>query len=368
MDFKRISIKIIKDYQHDSGAYVASPNFENYKYCWLRDGSFIAYSMDKVGEHESARRFYEWVNGVILGQQDRLKRLFKKHKKKKQLNADDFLPCRYTLEGQVTNDDWPNFQLDGYGTWLWGISEHVKATGNLDLLEHFKASIASTIQYLTAFWHYPNSDCWEENPDEIHSSTLACISGGLKAINSFVQNEEIESVIKDINDFILKHAVKDERFVKHLGTGEVDASLLWLALPFEVIPVGHPYMKKTIEKIESDILFEGGVRRYSGDTYYGGGEWLLLSSWLGWYYAESGRDKEALRQLEWVESSAKANGWMPEQTLDHVNDPAYIPKWTQLWGGVANPLLWSHAMYLILHEELTGKKIDEPSLQSKSRR
>jgi hypothetical protein len=27
------------------------------------------------------------------------------------------------------------------------------------------------------------------------------------------------------------------------------------------------------------------VRRYLGDSYYGGGNWILLTAWLGWYRA-----------------------------------------------------------------------------------
>ena len=34
-----------------------------------------------------------------------------------------YLPTRYTLDGELEPevDDWPNFQLDGYGTWLWAL-------------------------------------------------------------------------------------------------------------------------------------------------------------------------------------------------------------------------------------------------------
>ncbi len=55
------SIEIIYDGQSDTGAYLASPNFETYHYSWFRDGAFIAYAMDKVGESKSAERFHTWV-------------------------------------------------------------------------------------------------------------------------------------------------------------------------------------------------------------------------------------------------------------------------------------------------------------------
>ncbi|HET7580124.1 MAG TPA: glycoside hydrolase family 15 protein [Bacillales bacterium] len=353
MDLKQISVHVIKKYQHISGAYVASPCFENYKYCWLRDGSFIAYSMDCVGEHESAGQFYEWVHSTILKQKDRLDHLLNKFKNHEVLRGEDFLPCRYTLEGKETKDDWPNFQLDGYGTWLWGLCEHIEITNNPNLLKTYKESIEMTICYLCSFWKHPNSDCWEENENQIHPSTLACIYGGLQAMNRYYKRESVESVIMEIKNYLKHQAVLDGRFVKHIGSTSVDASLLWLAVPFRVFDIHDPYMKETVRKIESDILFEGGVRRFPEDTYYGGGEWILLSGWLGWYYKEAGRQEEARKQLDWMEAQADNNGLMPEQSIKHVNDSSFIQHWTDLWGDVAKPLLWSHALYLILQKKLT---------------
>ncbi|KPV52167.1 hypothetical protein SE17_17090, partial [Kouleothrix aurantiaca] len=49
------SIALIRAHQSPNGAYVASPTFPTYHYCWFRDGTYIAYAMDLVGEHASAR-------------------------------------------------------------------------------------------------------------------------------------------------------------------------------------------------------------------------------------------------------------------------------------------------------------------------
>jgi len=352
LNFAERSIEIIKENQHPGGAYVASPNFSNYKYCWLRDGAFIANAMDQVGEHESSKAFYHWVNETILRNQGKLLSLFAKEQLGEKLEPQDFLACRYTLEGLDTNDDWPNFQLDGYGTWLWGLSEHIKLTNNMQLLEQFKESIEGTIKYLSKFWRLPNSDCWEENADKVHPSTLACIYGGLAAINQFLQRTDIEDLTAAIKEFLLKEAIFQKRFVKYLGSTSVDSSLLWLTVPFNVFSPDDPYIINTVKVIEERLLHEGGVHRFPEDTYYGGGEWLLLSSWLGWYYTEVGRLPEAKKQLAWVESQTDEEGLMPEQVLHHVNDPAYIAKWEAQWGLVAKPLIWSHAMYLVLFSQL----------------
>ena len=34
------------------------------------------------------------------------------------------LPTRFTFDGQPGSDPWWDFQLDGYGTWLWAVHAH----------------------------------------------------------------------------------------------------------------------------------------------------------------------------------------------------------------------------------------------------
>ncbi|HBK59912.1 MAG TPA: hypothetical protein DDZ84_03860 [Firmicutes bacterium] len=95
-------------------------------------------------------------------------------------------------------------------------------------------------------------------------------------------------------------------------------------------------------------MAEGGVRRYAADTYYGGGQWLLLAAWLGWYHCRMGDMEKALACLRWVENQAAEGGCLPEQVSRDLVDPVLYEPWVACWGPPANPLLWSHAMYLIL--------------------
>lgn len=347
-DFYKKSIEIILKNQHKSGSYVACPDFETYRYCWLRDGSFTAYSMDLAGRSDSSGRFFDWADRVISAQSLKVKNTLKKVHNNVPLSGSDYLPTRYTLEGNETNDTWPNFQLDGYGTWLWAICEHINITGETGLIEKYKKSIETTIDYLINLWNLPNYDCWEENGDKIHSSTLFCIYGGLKSISDFINDKELTNTIMQIKKYINDNCVDKGRLVKYVGSDEVDASLIWAAFPFKVFDAGDEIIKETVKEIQNKLLHNGGVHRYSGDTYYGGGEWLLLSCYLAWYYNETGQSDKAASIQNWVEEHTTDEGEMPEQILEHVNNEDYIDKWIKLWGKVACPLLWSHAMYIIL--------------------
>ena len=111
-------------------------------------------------------------------------------------------------------------------------------------------------------------------------------------------------------------------------------------------------MKATIAEIESTLRSGSGVRRYSADTYYGGGEWILLTAWLGWYYTEVGEWEKAAQILNWVETQAGPGGNLPEQVKSIQADEGYYRHWNERWGEIANPLLWSHAKYIILSNAL----------------
>jgi len=356
-DLYQTSITIIKNNQAPTGAYVASPTFSQYGYSWLRDGMWIAQGMDAVGEHASATQFHQWVGRTILRYEGQVLALLRKVANKEPLLETDYLPTRFTLDSELGEEEWPNFQLDGYGAWLWGVVEHCKHH-NPALWSELRHSVQLVVHYLEALWHLPNYDCWEEFRDKIHLSTLAALYGGLLAVYEMDAELVSHDVIVAIRQFALTNGIAPEgHFMKFLGNTEVDANLLWLAVPFNLVDIHNPHFIKTLEKIEKDIHYpHGGVYRYRADTYFGGGEWLLLTCWLAWVYLQLGRVDEAQTLIHWVETQATATGEMPEQIHAHPLDVSYYQPWVDRWGTSACPLLWSHAMYLIVLKQLKAQQ------------
>ncbi|MFP3389996.1 glycoside hydrolase family 15 protein [Brevibacillus sp. SIMBA_040] len=350
------SIQLILRHQATSGAYIASPAFTHYKYAWLRDGAFTAYAMNRVGQHESASRFYKWCDHVITRHEQKAKAAIdavKAGDRGGETGSNRFLHTRYTLDGEEVSGDWGSFQLDGYGTWLWGLASHVQCSGEADLIRQLASSIELTLDYLTTCWQLPNFDCWEEAGDRVHPVTLAAIFAGVKAMEAClpVRANELAQLAESIRQFVFAHGTANGRFVKSIGNTAVDASLLWLTLPYGVVEVDDPRMVQTVQAIEKELLAGHGVHRYTSDTYYGGGQWLLLSAWLGWYYARTGRSQEAYDIAEWIVSQQKEAG-LPEQVQEHLLSPSDYSSWEKKSGEPAVPLLWSHAMYLVLAAEL----------------
>ena len=340
------SVQVILANQAPTGAYIASPDFPTYRYSWFRDGAFIAYAMDLVGEHESARRFHDWAARTVLRHADKARRAIEKAQRGEP-PGEDYLHTRYTLEGEE-DDEWPNFQLDGFGTWLWALAQHLRLRGGR-LASHWRQAVHLTGSYLAALWRFPCYDLWEEHPDKIHPYTLAAIYAGLQAVGMLTDGEAWPATCNEIHRFVLEYGVRDGHLVKYLGSEAVDASLLGVAIPYRLLAPNDPIMQATVARIETDLRHQGGgVHRYAQDTYYGGGEWVLLAAWLSWYYAEVREFERARELLSWVEAQADEEGNLPEQVPHSLNDPAQYQAWKDKWGDIAKPLLWSHAKYLIL--------------------
>lgn len=355
MDFIERSKQVILAHQDASGAFVASPSFEHYRYSWLRDGTFIAYSLDLVGEQASAERFYHWCATTIEQYRDKAMHVIDLADKGKEIPQSLLLHTRYTLEGEEIEEDWGTFQLDGYGAWLWGLSEHITRWNNLSVLEAWKPTMELMVDYLIPLWKMPNFDCWEEYGQDVHPSTIAAIYGGLNAVKKWMNQERqarIDTVLLEMKQFLQNEGVMDGHYTKSIGKKEVDASLLWLHVPYGVVDGQDREMLQTVELIEERLRFKGGLHRYPQDVYYGGGSWILLTAWLGWHYAESNRKDEAKQILQWIRAQFTEKGELPEQVFDHILAPDQYEVWLNKWGPSACPLLWSHAMHLVLEHEV----------------
>jgi GH15 family glucan-1,4-alpha-glucosidase len=354
-DLHQASIDIIRAGQSANGAYAACASFSQYGYSWLRDGTWIAYGMELAGQHDSAEAFHRWTVKTLSTYEAHVDALIAKIAAQQVIEEADYLPTRFELNGELGLENWPDFQLDGYGAWLWGLCQHC---GNADnpLWQEARPAVMLVVRYLAALWQTPNYDCWEEFRHEVHTATLAAIYGGLEAVRQLDPSLVPDDLPQTIKNFVLDQCVAaDGHFMKFIGNEEVDASLLWVAVPYGLVSVDDPRYVATVAKIERDLLRPGGgIYRYAADTYYGGGEWVLLTAWLAWVYVEMGRIDDAQTLYDWIQAQARDNGELPEQVSDYVLTASYYPQWTEKWGEAACPLLWSHGMYLILESLMEG--------------
>ncbi len=353
-DLVRTGIDVLIANQAPSGAFLASPAFETYRYAWFRDGTFCAHALLIHGHERAAGAFHDWASRTVLRYEDRIRGCVEIAGRGIAPPVDLCFHCRFTVGGDEVPGAWGNHQLDGLGSWLWALDEHARRMSGHEVPAPWLRAAEAVAAYLEAMWRYPCSDWWEEDAGSIHTSTLAAVAAGLRGYGRLAGVPSARTVAGEIEDHIRTRLVSDGRLMKSSSNGAIDASLMSLFVPYGVLAWDEPILQATLERISADLGGPAGVHRYPGDEFYGGGAWLLLTAWLGWVYAAGDELQPAREALAWVEAQAGPGGELPEQVPVALMVPEGLERWTRRWGPIASPLLWSHAMHLILADALDG--------------
>lgn len=346
---------VIRGLQDSSGAYPASPTFPAYRgYCWLRDGAFIADGMSAGGAPDSAEAFFDWCARTIEGRADRIREIADAAAREQPIADDRMMPTRFAFDGSDGHAEWWDFQLDGYGLWIWAVHEHIRRHGTDPA--RWLPAIELTVDYLVSSWQRPCYDWWEEHVEQVHVSTLGSVVAGLRAAASLPgvdasRRRTAEVAAASALEVIHRNGVVDGHLIKWLGSTAVDASLASLVAPLGVLDPSSHLAVATITRLDEDLVVDGGMHRFLSDTYYGGGQWPLLSCLLGLAMARADRPDRAEGLLRWAAGTVR-DGAMPEQVPTHLLAPDRVAEWVDRWGDSAHPLLWSEAMFLRLATEL----------------
>ncbi|HTN56883.1 MAG TPA: glycoside hydrolase family 15 protein [Protaetiibacter sp.] len=345
---------LIRGLQEPSGAYPASPTFSAYRgYSWFRDGAFIADAMSAGGDPASAEAFFDWCARVIVDRRSQVERIVAAAEAGTPVADEDMLAARFAFDGGDGSDEWWDFQLDGYGSWVWAVGAHVTRHG-ADPARWLDA-IGLSVRYLASSWHRPCFDWWEMHADKVHSSTLGCVAAGLVAATALGLDPELTDLARttaaEVEQALRRDGARGGHLVKWVGSDAVDASCAALVGPMGVLPGDDPLAVSTLREIDTQLTVDGGTHRFLADTYFGGGQWPLLGCFLGLAWIRAGRPERAVELLRFAASTAH-DGGMPEQVDRHLLDPSFVEEWVERWGPSADPLLWSSAMFLRLAAEL----------------
>src|SRR5450432_1385284 len=157
------SLHVILDNQNANGAYIACPNMPDYQFSWFRDGAYIAYALtldgDRVGEAykdsmsaqwESVYRFNTWCAARINERAERMQRAISQVARGTAPDMRDVLNARYRVDGSEGPDEWPEFQLDGLGSWLWSLGVYAEKFGFTPLPIAWEEAVDHAAHYLAA--------------------------------------------------------------------------------------------------------------------------------------------------------------------------------------------------------------------------
>ena len=341
------SRQVINDCVFPNGAIIAadsakpyySKESKNYKFVWPRDGAFVCMAAEILGM-DIQNNFLHWCL------------------KAEGWNSTGLLYEKYYINGTKARF---NFQPDQTGIVLHVASQYFKKYQG-GIKRNLETLIQKTADGLCKIWkedHFDHlsQDIWEERfcfPDkkENFSYALAACARGLISANEVFPNEKWMEAAGQMTQVLLNSS--SDYFYRSFGEMEdknIDASMVGLVWPFQVVAPKERKMLRTIKLIEEKLAKNYEVYRYEHDRYdgwvfqqnisrnKGAGFWPLLNFWMSIYYVEKGdkgkADKFFLRVLDKLDTD-----YIPEQIFENDQQVA------------VSPLCWSHAMFIIAAEKL----------------
>ena len=325
-----LTLKLLTSESH--GGIIAAPCMDpEYRFCWPRDATYVAYAFDRCGYHEEAKRFYKWCT--------------------KAQEPEGGLYQRYYMEDRLKGPCWSS-QTDEIATVIWGMGKHFELTGDRRFVQSVWSSVRKGADFLATQVSQADDlvetvGLWEEKFGN-HTYSNAAVYAGLKSaatLAKVIGKDDLGSKW-DQNAIKIRESLLNlswdahlNRFIKTASpkNENLDVSLLSLSYPFDVLPANDERMKKTAIALESAFTFKsGGLGRYPFDQYYGGNPWILTTLWLALYYEKAGELGKADPLIRWAFDHSTELGLLSEQVDKENGAPVS-----------AIPLAWSHAFFIL---------------------
>jgi GH15 family glucan-1,4-alpha-glucosidase len=279
----------------------------DYRYCWLRDATLTLLGAMHAGYYEEAEAWREWLLRAVAGSPDQLQIMYGIAGERRLTEwIADWLPgYEHSAPVRIGNAAHTQLQLDMYGE-IMDVHHQARRAGLSTSESGWDAQI-KFLEHLARIWRKPDQGIWEMRGPAQHftySKVMAWVAFD-RAIKS-AENFGLEGLLDDwrklrdeICDDVCTRAYDKKlgTFVQAYGSDQLDASLLLLPC-VGFLPVADPRIAGTIKAIESKLLHDGLVMRYSTDQVEdalppGEGAFLACSFWLVDVYTLQERLDEA---------------------------------------------------------------------------
>ncbi len=284
---------------------IGGPRNWDYRYCWLRDASFTLLAFLNAGYTAEARRWQDWLIRAVAGSPAQIQTM-------------------YGVTGERLLQEWTVGWLTGYMAShpvrignaaaaqlqldIYGEMANVLALGRLAGLPNppRRNELKRTfLDHLERIWRKPDEGIWEVRgpPKHFTHSKIMCWIAFDRAARVGEKEEcaRWRRIADEIRADVLANGVDHDRgcFVQAYGEKHLDASLLMVAI-FGFLPPEDPRVRRTVEEIEKELLYDGLVMRYKTETGVDGlpsgeGAFLACSFWLVDNYILLGRHADARR-------------------------------------------------------------------------
>jgi GH15 family glucan-1,4-alpha-glucosidase len=299
----------------------------DYRYCWIRDATFVLYALLLAGYQKEAGAWRDWLLRAVAGDASKLQIMYgiSGHRRIEEWNVAWLPGYEGSAPVRVGNAAVHQLQLDVYGEVMDVL--HQARMGGLAPDDNAWRLQRGLLEFLEGSWREADEGLWEmRGPRQhfTHSKVMAWVAFD-RAVKAFEATDIPSPQLgrwRTLRDAIHREVCArgfcphKRAFTQAYESSHLDASLL-LMPQVGFLPSHDPRVRGTIEAIERELMHDGLVRRYAPEASDGlppgEGAFLACSFWLADCYALIGRMDDAHALFERLLALRNDVGLLSEQ-------------------------------------------------------
>ncbi len=300
----------------------------DYRYCWLRDATFVLVALLNAGYEEEAFAWRGWLLRAVAGNPDQLQILYglRGERRIPEFEVPWLRGYADSRPVRIGNAAAEQLQLDVYGEVADVMYQSHRAGLAPDADEWSLAT--AVVEAVEKRWSEPDRGLWEvRGPARpfVHSKVLAWVAldRAISTIERFGMEGPIDrwrALRAQIHDEVCTRGYdpKRETFTQSYGSQEIDAATLLIPL-VGFLPPEDPRVKGTVRAVERELMVDGFVKRYTQPSLAtdglppGEGAFYACGFWLADNYVLQKRKKDAAKLFERLIGTANDVGLLSEE-------------------------------------------------------
>jgi GH15 family glucan-1,4-alpha-glucosidase len=300
----------------------------DYRYCWLRDATFVLVALLNAGYEEEAFAWRAWLLRAVAGNPNQLQILYGARGERRLPEFEASWLCGYadSKPVRIGNAAAQQLQLDVYGE-VADVMYQAHRAGLAPDTEEWSL-MRAVVEAVSERWAEPDRGLWEVRGDcrhFVHSKVLAWVA--LDRAISTIERYGLEGPVDrwralraQIHDDVCTKGYDARRktFTQSYGSREIDAATLLIPL-VGFLPPEDPRVIGTVRAVERNLVVDGFVRRYTQPSAAtdglppGEGAFYACGFWLADNYVLQHRRKDAKALFERLIGTANDVGLLSEE-------------------------------------------------------
>jgi GH15 family glucan-1,4-alpha-glucosidase len=305
----------------------------DYRYTWVRDGSFSVHALLGLGYVDEARAFLRWLadrfdtTGATNNGGPPLKIMYRVDGSSDldEVTLDHFEGWRDSRPVRVGNGAADQLQLDIYGEAFDSL--YLADTHGIGLGYEGWGRMRRVIEWLADNWDGPDEGIWETRGGQQHFTygrlmSWVAFDRALRIAQRHSQPADLAKWITQrdaIYEQIMTKGWNADRgaFVQHYATNVLDASLLYMPFVGFIAP-SDPRWQSTLRAMDGELVSDSLVYRYDPSASPDGlrgheGTFSICTFWYVDALARSGRLNDARLTFEKMLTYANFAGLFAEE-------------------------------------------------------